>query len=265
MFVSIDMDALVFLHKHVDHETVSALSWLECGQQVSIRVEPCHDNSRFLANVSELDVRMLYKNATGRPLPGDADHTALRYQLGDVVQLMPHARVLTAEVLAQVNAVEDRLYAGERFKYALGARVPAQAGELLPLKARSLTDKELAEAHMRSRNPIAGYPPKLSGQGKPWEAPAAPAPQVPAPPAPRAQTAAPDPVAASRGGKSAPGAVRAVVNAAADQAWEQAGRPADPAAVRSLAMGLHAGIAAQGHNPTTVRIKLSEWAKAKSA
>lgn len=263
MFVSIDMDRLVFLHKHQDHETVSAISWLECGQLTSIRVEPYHDRSRFLGNVSDLDVRMLYKNTTGQPLAREADSTAIRYQLADAVQLMPSTRVLTHEVLAQVDAVDDRLHLGERFKYALGAKAPAQPVELFPLKGRPLTAQELATAESHSRNPVPGYPPRLSGEPrKPWEpelpvhapvAQAAPTGIPPVPPVPAAPTA----------GKARTGSVKPVVYGAATRAWEEAGK-GTKATWEQVRKTLITELEAQGFHPTTIRIKLSEWAKANA-
>jgi len=264
MFVSIDMDALRFLHKHHDHETVSAVSWLECGQQVSIRVEPYHDRSMFLRNVSELDVRMLYKNTTGQALPRDADAMAVRYQLADVVQLMPTSRVLTHEVLAQVAAVDDRLHAGERFAYTLGALTPAQPGELFPLKARPLTEQELATAHSHSRSPVKGYPPRLTGQvRKPWETEEPTVVDVEASlDSGRGQTysAEPEPPEVKMG-KARTGSVQPVVFAAAKAAWEHPDRVAKGLTWEQVRAELVKKLEADGYHPTTIRIKLSKWAK----
>lgn len=254
MFVTIDMDNLVFLHKHHDHETISALSWLECGQQVSVRVEPSHDNSRFLANVSDLDVRMLYKNTTGHNLPADSDAVALRYQLGDTVQLVPITRCLTVEVLAQAALVDDRIYAGECFKYVLGSRVPAQSGELFPLKARPLTERELSTAHSHSRNPVRGYPPKLSGQAaQPWEAHE----QVPTTGQAAVLPPPPPPPSEPKKAKAVTGSVRPVCRARAEATWKERG-DRDWATVKA---DLLTTLSAEGYHPTTIRIKLNEWAK----
>jgi hypothetical protein len=266
MFVSIDMDALRFLHKHHDHETVSAVSWLECGQQVSIRVEPYHDRSMFLRNVSELDVRMLYKNTTGQALPRDADAMAVRYQLADVVQLMPTSRVLTHEVLAQVAAVDDRLHAGERFAYALGALTPAQPGELFPLKARPLTEQELATAHSHSRSPVKGYPPRLTGQvRKPWET-EEPTIELKTDGADHteaheAQAEVYEQTTGVKMGKARTGSVQPVVFAAAKAAWEHPDRVAKGLTWEQVRAELVKKLEADGYHPTTIRIKLSKWAK----
>lgn len=264
MFVSIDMDALRFLHKHVDHETVSALSWLECGQHTSIRIEPYHDRNMFLRGVSDLDVRMLYKNATGKPLSPESPNDALRYQLADVVQLLPSTRALTVEVLAQAELVDDQLHHGARFKYALGSKYPAEPVELFPLTTRPLTDKELAAAANAAETPVTGYPPRLTGQPrKPWE------PDLPvhAPIAQERQTAAPAVPAAPEAptmAKARTGSVRPIVFAAANKVLDDKGieyvRAAWLSGLRNELVGQLTG---EGYHQTTVRIKLSEWAKEK--
>jgi hypothetical protein len=258
MFVSIDMDALRFLHKHHDHETVSAISWLECGQLTSIRIEPYHDRSMFLRNVSDLDVRMLYRNTTGKDLPKDSDATAARYQLADVVQLMHTTTALTHEVLAQVAAVDDRLHQGERFKYALGSKVPAQPGELFPLTARPLTEQELATAHSHSRNPVRGYPARTADQPlRPWEIDELRANRAAGTAAPQDAPEADTPVK-PKAGKARAGSVQPVVFAAAKLAWENRTPQQSWGTIKE---DLAAKLIADGYHPTTVRIKLSKWAK----
>lgn len=259
MFVSIDMGNLVFLHKHHDHETISALSFLEAPDR-SIRVETT-DRQRFLLNVSDLDMRMLYKNSTGVAL-APADSATLRHQLADVVHLIPMTHALHNEALEQVAVVEDQLYKGERFKYALGSNKPAQPGELFPLKARPLTDKELTEAMHRSAVPIKTYRPRLSGEPlKPWE----PKPEESATELPTVPTPAPAAPIENTFTKAVKPSVRPVVRAAATAAWEAAGKPTDLATLKALCGGLVKGLEDQGFHPTTIRIKLSEWTKEHAA
>ncbi len=258
MFVSIDMDNLVFLHKHHEHETVSALSFLEAADR-SIRVDTC-DRQRFLHGVSDLDLRMLYKNTTGATL-APADTATLRHQLADAVSLMAATPAQCAEVTMQVEAVEARLYEGECFKYARGAKVPAQPVELFPLKARPLSEKELAEAQQRARVAITTYKPRLSGEPrKPWE-PELPVHAPIAQPAPTPQETAPEPDRVTSVVRTAKPSVRPIVRSAADAAWEAAGKPTDAASLKELCKGIIPALEAQGYHPTTIRIKLSEWTK----
>lgn len=272
MFVSIDMDTLRFLHKHPDHETVSAISWLECGQQVSVRVDNT-EREEFLGGVAHGDLCHLYRNVTGDDFHkgqwGERAHQ-FRERLREAARNMPVTNAVSAEVFAQVAKVNDRLYAGERFSYAKGAATPAQAQELFPLRAAPLAPSQTTAADQRAaelrREQLAREEAERNGDLLPRPR-LEHEPEVEAAGSNTSQAEAQAPAAptVTVRSKSVAGATRAVVNAAADSAWEQAGRPADPLTVKTIARDLHAGIAAQGHNPTTTRIKLTEWAKAKLA
>lgn len=265
MFVAIDMDNLRFTHKHHDHETVSAVSYLELGTGVTTRIEHAGDRSHFLMGVTDLDVRMLYKNTTGQALPANDNPHALRHQLADVVGLLGATRALREEAQAQVDAVEHRIHDGERFRYALGAKVPAQPGELFPLKGRALTERELQDAAQRAATPVRGYSPRPSGQpARPWDPDPVPAPAhadtpPPVPSAPAAPSVVTSTVRAPRQ------SVRPVVRAAADKAWADAGKPTDHATLKQLTNALVPGLEADGYHRTTIRIKLSEWVRERAA
>jgi hypothetical protein len=204
MFISIDMDKLVFLHKADDHEALSALSWLECGQHVSVVVENTA-REHFLRKMSRIDLCVLYKNTTGANLVTQ-DSNILREQLKALVDATPAAPIDKGELLAQVAAVDDRIHAGERFSYARGAKLPAQPQELFPLKARPLSDCELMAA--AGRAPVEA----LARED-----------ELPPPPPP------PTPVVKVR----AVG-VRPVIWAHADRGWEAAGKPTDRTVVLAL-------------------------------
>jgi hypothetical protein len=276
MFVSIDMDELRFLHKHHDHETVSRLSWLECGQHTSIRIDNT-DADNFLRGVAHGDLLTFYGKVTGddtREAQWGDRAEQFRERLREAALNLPPTVALIEEVDAQVAAVDDRLYAGERFKYVLGSRVPAQAQELFPLVGRPLTQQQTKAADARAEEKMRAHAALREAERRGDLLPQSARDQLGLPPLPGAAPAAPDapaaPAAAEPSGstvrsKGAAGATRAVVNAAADKAWEEAGRPTGEAELKAIAKGLHAGIAAQGHNPTTTRIKLTEWTKAKLA
>jgi hypothetical protein len=204
MYVSIDMDKLVFLHKHDDHEALSALSWLECGRDVSILVESTA-REQFLAKMSRLDLCVLYKNTTGASLVSQ-ESNVLREQLRVLVDATPAAPIDRDEVLAQVEAVDERIHAGERFSYARGARVPAQPQELFPLKARPLTDAQLMGAEKRA-------PAGLAREA-----------ELPKPP--------PPPAAPMRKVRAV--GVRPVIWDHADKGWAAAGKPTDRTVVLAL-------------------------------
>lgn len=236
MFVSIDMDKLVFLHKHHDHDTLSALSFLEAPDR-SIRVEST-DHETFLRGFGYVDLCMLYKNTTGATFVHQQPHV-LRLQLGEVVRGLEARLALLEEVQAQVEAVEADLHKGIAYSYVLGAKVPGVAQELFPVTGKPLSPPKL--------DAIAASAPA------PVSAPA-PAPAAPTTPEPAAPTV-----------RTAKVSVEPVARAAADRAWDAAGRPTDSDGLAAVKSTATTELLAQGYHPTTVRIKLSKWVKEKLA
>lgn len=237
MYVSIDMDKLVFLHKHHDHETLSGLAFLEAPDR-SIMIENTERDGWF-NRLSSTDMVMLYKNTTGFDMSYKWDEVQRRLMSALVDRIEP-TLALADEVAAQVAAVEDQLHAGTPFKYALGAKVPAQAQELFPLKAKPLEDK-------RQRQIATSLPP--------------PPPPGAVPPAPPAMTT--DSAAATtstvKGGPRP--SVRPIVFAACDQELKEWGEAALRANWANHKAKLIEQLTGQGYHQTTVRIKLGEWAK----
>lgn len=232
MFVSIDMDRLVFLHKHHDHDTLSALAFLEAPDH-SIRVENT-EAANFLKALSRLDLCVLYKNTTGATLVAPESHV-LRQQLLDMVMTTAPTVAFHDEVSAQVAAVEDDLHKGIAYSYARGAKKPAKAGELFPLVAKPLTDAQLLGAERRAPQPLTHAP----------EAPKAPPP----PPKPARQPS---------------GSVRPVIWQHADAGWEAAGKPTDKAAVLALRKQWMAELLEQKEiKPTTSSNELGAWQKSR--
>jgi hypothetical protein len=236
MFVSIDMDNLVFLHKHHEHDTLSALSWLECGTTVSITVEST-DRAHFLSKMSSLDLAILYRNTTGASVVTVGnDNLALRQHLAELVDHMPPTLALAEEVQQQVLAVEDRLHAGERFKYALGARTPAAPQELFPLRAPPLTEGQLTASAARALGRMA--------------APAA------------ANTAGTAESAPKPALKARASSVKPEIWAHADKVWEEVGRPTDRAVVMELRKRMMKELEEQkGIKRTSSSNELGNWMK----
>jgi len=232
MYVSIDMDKLVFLHKHHDHETLSGLAFLEAPDR-SVMVTNTEAN--FLGKLGRLDLCLLYKNTTGAGMVSQ-DSQLIRLALADVVRAMDPRLALRDEVLAQVAAVEPDLHAGKAYAYVLGSNRPGDAVGLLPVPAKPLAPPRLeALAKVAATAPVAPPPP----------------PPVPAAPEPEATPLARKP------------SVRPVVFAAATAAWELAGK-GTLATWEQVRAKVLADMIEQGYHQTTVRIKLSEWAKANN-
>jgi hypothetical protein len=231
MFVAIDMDALRILHKHDDHEVLSALSWLECGTHVSVAIENTA-REHFLSKWGRLDLCILYKNTTGADLVNQDNHV-LRQQLREMIELTPAAPVNKDELMAQVAAVDDRIHAGERFSYARGARQPAQAQELFPLVSKPLSAAQLMGAAQRAPAPLVR------------------ADKLP-PPAP--------PKAVVRQARAV--GVRPVIWAHADAGWEAAGKPTDRQVVLALRKSWMQELETdKGIRATTASNELGAWMK----
>jgi hypothetical protein len=269
MFVSIDMDRLVFLHKHHDHETVSRLSWLECGQHTSVRIDNT-DADNFLRGVTHGDLIRFYKNTTGE----DALEMAwgdrafqFRERLREVASNLPPTVALIDEVEAQVDSVEDRLYAGERFRYALGARVPAQAQELFPILGLPITQQQIKAADERAVEAKRKWSDHLEAERRGDFLPPSQRAQAGLPPLPGAPPLPPTvpeaPQLSSKPPKARSGSVQPVVFAACDAAWNDPQRVASGESWADVKARLITKLIADGLHPTTVRIKLSKWAKEK--
>lgn len=242
MFVSVDMDKLVFLHKHHDHDTLSGLAFLEAPDR-TVSIESTQIGN-FLKGMSRLDLCLLYKNTTTGFLVHQ-ETGILRWQLGQLVESMKPTLALLDEVQTQVAAVEDDLHKGAAYKYVLGAKVPAKGQELFPLQAKPLSEKvlETVAAKIEAAPPIPPAPPVR---------PTRVAPEQAAKAAPTER----------KGGPKV--AVRPIVRAACDKAWEAAGQPSDKAQLKAMTTLLIPALEADGYHPTTIRIKISEWIKEKA-
>lgn len=240
MFVSINMDDLQFVHKHADHDVVSALAWLEMPN-VSVCIENT-DREFFLAKMTGLDLRMLYKNTTGLDITG-TDHIVVREMLATLVEeKLKVTFAHLSELEAQIACVEDDLYAGIPWSYALGARKPAKQEDLFHLHCKPLDGYEAQEAatrapqrrKVRSATPTAAAP-----------APAATRPVVP---------------------KQRMSSVRPVIWAVADQLWEEAGKPTDKAVVLELRKKMMAVLEeTKGVKRTSSSNELGNWMKTRIA
>lgn len=272
MYISVDMDKQRFLHKHHDHETVSKLSWLECGQQVSIRIDNI-DADNFLKGIAHADLCHLYQNTTGDSFEEfgawGSRACEFRERLREAARNMASTVALIDEVDAQVAAVDDQLHSGERFKYVLGAKVPAQAGELFPLAFIPLAPAQTKAADARAKEQQRLFQERLEAEKRGDYLPASaradaglpPLPGAPVPAQTAPETAAPAAPELPKAPKARTGSVQPVVYAAAAAAWNDPQRVASGEAWADVKKRLFTQLSGEGHHPTTVRIKLSNWAK----
>lgn len=236
MFVSVDMDTLQFLHKHHDQTVLGGLSFLEAPHH-SIRNENAN-SEHFLLGMTALDIRILYRNTTGEDVTG-SDDQVLREMLAMIVyDHMPPTLALGAEVEAQIAAVEDDLYKGIPWKYALGAKVPAKAMDLFPLHCKPLdaVDKHKAAQQAPQRRAVRSAP-----------KPRAPVESPPQPP---------------RAPKARASSVRPQIWAVADRMWGEAGKPTDKTVVLELRKKMYDVLEQEhGVKRTSSSNELGNWMK----
>jgi hypothetical protein len=238
MFVSINMDDLQFVHKHADHETVSALAWLEMpGQSVTIENT---DREFFLAKLTGLDLRMLYKNTTGLDITG-TDHIVVREMLATLIETkLKTTFAHLAEVEAQIAEVEDDLYKGIPWSYALGSRKPAKQEDLFHLHCKPLDAGEATEAAVRAPQR------RKVRSATPTAAASAPALQRPRAAAMRMSS------------------VRPTIWAVADEMWEAAGKPTDKEVVLALRKEMMARLETEKSiKRTSSSNELGNWMKSR--
>lgn len=236
MYVSINMDDLQFVHKHAEHETCSALAWLEMPNK-SVVIEKT-EREYFLHKMTGLDLRMLYRNTTGLDVTG-TEHLVMREMLATLVNEKLKATFASyTEVEAQILAVNDDLEKGIPWKYALGARKPAKQEELFPLTCSPLTADEATAAAVRApqhRQAVIATPRAAATEQRPIQPQRA---------APRASN------------------IRPVIWATADAMWEEAGKPKDKAVVLELRKKMMAHLEAEkGIKRTSSSNELGNWMK----
>lgn len=227
MWLLIDMTNLVVRHKYPDHRVINALAHIELSH-VGTSVIKLERDTTF-PQLTDLDLRLLYKNSTGQSFPG-----YMRKQLEDwmrgIALAMPSSDVNPLEVFAQAAEVDakDRNF----YRYMKGSKVPELLSELWLPTALTAT-------------PEAGAAALLAPAPAPDSEPAAPTPQA-------------KPIAAPVGG------VRGTVFDAADALWQAAGKPTDLKAVLSIRKQVMDNLeASHGIKRTTCSTTLGDWQKVR--
>jgi hypothetical protein len=239
MFVSIDMDNLRILHKHPDHETLSALAWLE-APGVSVMIENT-ERPNFLAKLRSLDLRILYKHTTALDITGTGQLVVMEMLATLIEEKLTAKPAVLDELLAQIAVVEDDLYKGIGWKYAKGSRRPAKQEQLFALHCGPLAFDEAKAAATRAPQRRALQP-------------------APLPPAAVASAPAP-----AQQLKQRMSNVRAVIWAAADKLWEAEGKPMDKAVVLELRKRMMTVLEEEGVKRTSSSNELGNWMKARLA
>lgn len=154
MYVSVDHDRLVFLHKHPDFRVVRDLDYITRSyDSASCFPVPCGGAMDHLT----LDqLRGLFRNTTGQESP-TSDYETLAQWLLQIAETLPDTDCVPAEVEAQAAHMEAT-GAPQGFVYVKGSNRPgkfadlysltstADPAQLLPVARKALVDRKLAAA-----------------------------------------------------------------------------------------------------------------------
>lgn len=144
MYVLINLDDMVFLHKHPKLDVICDLAHIE-ARHVSVLI--CdHSESSFLKGSTLLELQTLYKNSTGQPLPASYLLHQIRAVIADIADRLPVTDACPFEVSRQADKVDED---DERlFRYVRKAFSPAfRSGGLFPLQgAVSPMEAQIAQS-----------------------------------------------------------------------------------------------------------------------
>jgi hypothetical protein len=250
MYVSVDKENLVFMHKHSVQKVVSYLADIE-APDVHTVVMPC-DSPLDFKGFTDLELNKLYRNTTGSTHPGFY-RSGLEALCAAAAAALPETKAVAWECELQAKAIPAKDTAPYRYVY--GSTAPAPVGELFKrtaLRTTLTSEQEAKFALQRATLPHSSAPATAAGIG----GTAAPRPLAGATvaAAPRAAAIAP---AAPRGGQ------RELIWAHADAAWQQAGSPKDVSKVLVLRKRMMDELEQQGVKRTSASSELGNWMKAR--
>lgn len=210
MYIAINRERMVLLHKHSDINVLADLVWLESIDDYTI--DPI-DTVKWLRGYTDLELKLLYRNISGN------DHSVTRSQLlqiiDDIVARVTPTPVNKGELERQCDYVQRCTDTEARWLYVHGASRPAQKSELFNPACRRAADVPLELNSAKS-----GKLPALTRKPEPFVAPTA------------SDRAAVTTNAQASGPKR--GTAKAVIWEVADKMWEDAGSPTDKAKVLVL-------------------------------
>jgi len=227
MYILLDKQSLAFRHKHHDKAVLNALCQIEVAH-CHVGVYRIDVASRF-PDLTELDLRLLYKHTTGHKFEGFSHQHLIEMVLG-AARALPESDA-GQDAIVQASKIDSK---DKGFYRYLKGSVEAQ-----PLN-------ELFTPATLASSPEAAAAQAVQVQAEPTEPDPVPAPAMPL----AARPAAP------RGGN------RTVIFEVADKMWADAGSPKDVQAVLTLRRAIMAELeTAHGVKKTTSSTALGEWQK----
>lgn len=209
MYILIENDRMVLLHKHTDFRIVADLAWIEC-RDCSCAIFKV-DDAHGLKEYTDLELRTLYQNITGQDIK--LQRRQLQQVLVDLIARIPETKVRELEVQQQVERIpEDDT---GKWLYVYGAKRPAQKPDLFEHACcRAKPSEEEINSAKAGKLPALKVPKRAAAPRTRDDRPEAGV--TLRPPAPKRGTAKP------------------IIWATADRMWEEAGKPTDKAQVLAL-------------------------------
>lgn len=249
MYAAIDMDRMVFTHVHPERSVLSRLAHMELPHS-SVKIIPL-DHPRALLALTDLELKLLWRNTTGSELGGYLRDSHLRHCIAllTVVAENP-CTVNPQELIAQCDAVSEQ--DTSVYRYTPGARFPVAAPAYIappvtvpppPPFSQKQVDVLLEEV---ASDVLAGLQAAAAAD------------------AAARRVASPSTSSPSSGPRSPAGSVSPLVHEVADRMWEAAGSPRDPSTVLKLRKSIMDELEAKhGVKRTTSSTTLGAWQKAR--
>lgn len=244
MYITIDLQNLIFMHKVVDYKTACNLCFIE-ARHVPYAIEPLSAKS-WLSNLTDMEMKMLYRNTTGKEIHYLGSF--LRAILCELAYRLPETEVVAFEAERQAAMLNEDSPHG--YEYVSGAYTPALNGYTIEALTGTPAPNE----------------PEIGARGAPYY-PARTAPLVSASSGTRAQGATSTGAARARPAQRASGAPRSsgsrsIIFEVADKIWEEAGKPNDLSTVLTLRREMMKVLESEhGVKKTTSSTALGTWQK----
>jgi len=214
MYILIDRERMVLLHKHASLYVLADVAWIECHNSAYCIFGV--DDATGFRDFTDMELRMLYHNITGLDYGNRFNRTQLLQILYDLTSRISESDINAVEAERQAEHVAE----GDERKwiYVRGAKRPAEKPDLFAPACRRASRSESEEERAK-----AGELPALKRKVRP-RSPSTGGDR----PAPATQQRAP--------GASGPkrGTAKAIIWATADKLWEEAGKPTDKPTILAL-------------------------------
>lgn len=241
MYVSVNVDVLQFMHKHISVGVVCDLCTIEAND-AHVLITP-YEGVYFLRDLTDAELRILYRNTTGGEC--HLNGNALRAVLEDLASRLPTTECNAFEVDRQAQYCEQ-LDDHTGARYVRNASRPAIESYLPLLTCTPNENEAQIAAAGAQRTRTKPLPPVTVTVATEHPTTPRPAPAQRAPSAPRS------------------GGVRDTIWTVADDLWEKEGKPTDKGVVLALRRRIMDVLEADYQvKRTSSSNELGQWQKAR--